>query len=65
MLINFSLSSHNMDGPPDKKAVSTAGDLLLTDEIGQKVRFADLIRENKTIVVFIRNHHSCSVSTDR
>ena len=46
-----------MEGVPDENAVSKAANLAVFDAAGNEVKFGDLFKNKKTIVVFIRTSH--------
>ena len=45
-----------MDNIPDEKSVSAGANLPVYDASGSKIKFGELFREHKTIVVFIREY---------
>lgn len=45
-----------MEGIPDEQSISAAAEFKLLDASGKEVRFGDLFKEKKTIVVFIRKN---------
>ena len=49
-------------GLPDQEQIAQAAELILYDADGGKVKFGDLIKERKTIVVFIRSASLCCTS---
>ena len=51
-------AAFDVDTPPNAMALFEASLLEVIDEDGEKVRFGDLVRQRRTIVIFIR-HCEC------
>lgn len=45
-----------MEGIPDENAVAKAAELYVFDSEGRQVKFGDLFKDKKTILVFIREY---------
>jgi len=57
-------AAFDVDTPPDARALFEASLMEVIDEDGELVRFGDLVRQRKTIVIFIRHCKLASLYKD-